>query len=55
MLNLRVATEYDLAKNVALGLSYTYFAMDADSDKSSWKGKIDFHYDGPAIYVVGRF
>jgi hypothetical protein len=55
MLSLRLATEYDLARNLALGLSYTHFAMDVDADKPSWKGRIEFNYHGPSIYVVGRF
>ncbi len=55
MLNLRVATEYDIFRNVALGLSYTYFALDANADDSDWKGTVDYKYHGPAIYVVAQF
>jgi hypothetical protein len=54
-LNLRIATEHDVAKDVAIGLSYTYFTLDADADQTSWKGKIHFQYHGPALYVVGRY
>ena len=55
MLNLRAATEYDILKNIALGISYTYFAMDADADDSDWHGRIDYKYYGPAIYLVAQF
>jgi len=55
MLNLRAATEYDILRNIALGVSYTYFAMDVDADDSDWHGRIDYKYYGPAIYVVAQF
>lgn len=55
MMNLRAATEYDIFKNVSLGVSYTYFAMDVDADDSDWRGKVDYKYYGPAIYLVAQF
>ena len=55
MLNLRAGTEYDIFKNVALGVSYTYFSMDVDADDSDWRGTINYKYYGPALYVVAQF
>lgn len=53
--NLRLATEYNLAKSVALGISYTYYALSADADSSDWKGRVKYTYDGPAIYLAAYF
>jgi hypothetical protein len=55
MANLSAATEYDIFKNVALGVSYTYFSIDVDADDSDWRGRIDYEYYGPALYVVAIF
>ena len=55
MANLRAATEYDILKNVALGVSYTYFTMDVDADDSDWHGTINYKYYGLALYVVALF
>jgi hypothetical protein len=55
MLNLRAGTEYDIFKNVALGVSYTFFSMDVDADDSDWRGTINYKYYGPALYVVAQF
>ena len=55
MASLSAATEYDIFKNVALGVSYTYFTIDVDADDSDWRGRIDYEYYGPALYVVAIF
>lgn len=55
MASLSAATEYDIFKNVALGVSYTYFTIDVDADDSDWRGRIDYKYYGPALYVAAIF
>lgn len=55
MASLSAATEYDIFKNVALGVSYKYFSIDVDTDDSDWRGRIDYEYYGPALYIVAIF
>lgn len=55
MASLRAATEYDVFRNVTLGLSYTYFRMNVDADDSDWHGAIDYRYYGPMLYFAAMF
>jgi hypothetical protein len=55
LINLRLSTEYWFFNNVGLGAAVNWFSLDVDVDDGDWRGKIDYQYWGPQVYVAVRF
>jgi hypothetical protein len=47
--NANAGINFQAWRHVGLGLSYQYFALDVDIDKSDWNGGADLTYKGPFI------
>ena len=55
MYNVKLATEYYVWNNFAVGASLQYFKLDVDLDDSDWAGSLDYEYWGPTAYISVRF
>jgi hypothetical protein len=55
VVNLRLSTEYWFFNNLGLGVALNWFDLSADVEDDEWKGKLDYNYWGPQIYVAVRF
>lgn len=55
MLDLKLSAEYMVFRNVGAGFAYNYFSLDADQDRSDWRGTIDLDHRGALLYGVVRF
>lgn len=53
--NIRLSTEYWFFNNVGLGAALNWFDLNVDVEDDDWKGKLDYNYWGPHIYVTVRF
>ncbi len=53
--NYRIGVTWQPRKWIGVGLGYDYFAVDADVDKGSFKGALDWTYKGPMIYYSAVF
>lgn len=51
----RVATEYALTKNLALGAALNLFSVSADVDSETWSGRVRYNYWGPNLYLAAYF
>ncbi len=55
LVNLRLSTQYWFFNNVGLGAAINYFNLNVDVEDDDWKGKLDYSYWGPQVYVAVRF
>ena len=55
LINLRLSTEYWFFNNVALGAAVNWFSLDVDVDNGDWRGRLEYQYWGPQIYLAMRF
>jgi hypothetical protein len=55
VLNLKVATEYYIWNNFAVGAAVNYFRLDVDLDDDDWAGSLEYEYWGPTAYIKARF
>jgi hypothetical protein len=46
LINASLGANYQLLKNVGLGLSYNYFELDVEIRDTNWKGKAETKYKG---------
>lgn len=53
--NVSPSVNYQLFRNVGLGLSYKYFRVDADVDKDQWNGNFNMSFSGPAFMITANF
>ncbi|NOQ92976.1 MAG: hypothetical protein GQ552_09720 [Flavobacteriaceae bacterium] len=53
--NLSPGVNYQVYKNIGLGLSYKFFRVDVDVDKEDWKGNFNMSYSGPAFTINAYF
>lgn len=53
--NLSPGVNYQVYKNIGLGLSYKFFRVDVDVDKEDWKGNFNMSFSGPAFTVNWYF
>ena len=49
--NLSPGVNYQVYKNIGLGLSYKFFRVDVDVDKDDWKGNFNMSFSGPAFTI----
>jgi len=47
--------QYQAFKHVGFGLGYQFLNIDIDVDKSDWKGRADFSYQGPSVFMMVNF
>lgn len=47
--NAQAGIHYQLFNNVGLGLSWNYFSLDVDVEKSDWRGKVESKQNGPFL------
>ena len=50
--NVSAGVSYQLARHVGVDLSYQYFNLNVDVDKSDWLGSADMTYSGPVAAVT---
>ncbi len=53
--NLSPGVNYNVFKNIGLGLSYKFFSVDVDVDKDEWNGNFNMTFSGPAFTINGYF
>ncbi len=53
--NTEAAVQYQMFKNVGVGLAYRYLSFDIAADKSSKSWAIDLDYSGPLLFVTANF
>ncbi len=53
--NLSPGVNYNIFKNIGLGLNYKFFRVDVDVDKDDWKGGFAMSFSGPAFTINGYF
>lgn len=53
--NTEAAVQYQMFKNVGVGLAYRYLSFDIAADKSSKSWAIDLDYNGPLLFVTANF
>ena len=53
LINVALGLNYKAFEHVGFGLSYNYFELDVNIDKSNWQGNIETIYEG--IYVNASF
>lgn len=53
--NTEAAVQYQMFKNVGVGLAYRYLSFDVSADKSSKSWAIDLDYHGPLLFVTANF
>ena len=53
--NASVGINYQPWRHVGFGLSYQYFGIDVDVDKSDWHGGADLSYRGPFLSLNGSW
>ena len=51
----RVGLTWQPKSWVGVGIGYNLFSVDVDVDTSSFKGTLDWQYDGPIIYYSVLF
>jgi hypothetical protein len=55
LLNGSVAVEWAFMRQAYAGLGYNYYKYKLTAEKENAKGKFDFRFDGPALYVGWAF
>jgi hypothetical protein len=55
LLNGSVAVEWAFMRQAYAGLGYNYYKYKLTAEKEGAKGKFDFRFDGPALYVGWAF
>ena len=55
LLNGAVAVEWAFMQHAYAGLGYNYYKYKVTAEKDGAKGKFDFRFDGPALYVGWAF
>lgn len=50
-----VSTEAHLAKYFVLGLRYSDYRFDITSEENHWRGRLDWHHNGPTAYLGLRW
>ncbi|NOQ92197.1 MAG: hypothetical protein GQ552_05705 [Flavobacteriaceae bacterium] len=53
--NLGPSINYQIFKNIGVGLGYRYFRASAKVDKPDWDGKFSITYKGPLVRISGNF
>jgi hypothetical protein len=53
--NNSVGVDYQFARNFGVDLSYQFFKINLDVDKSDWHGGVDMSYKGPVISVTANW
>ncbi len=53
--NISPGVNYNIFKNIGLGLSYKFFSVDVDVDKDEWKGNFNMTFSGPAFTINAFF
>ena len=53
--NAAVGVQYQAFRHLGLGLSYQYFGLDVDVDKSDWKGAADLSFTGPFLSLTANW
>ena len=53
--NTNVGVNYQLFRNFGLDLSYQYFNLNLNVNKSDWNGSADMTYSGPMISLTGNW
>jgi len=53
--NTNVGVNYQLFRNFGLDLSYQYFNLNLNVNKSDWNGSADMTYSGPVISLTGNW
>lgn len=51
LINLGAGVNYRLFRNVGLGVSYNYFALDIGVNKRDWRGEVKTIYDGLFVHA----
>jgi len=55
LINVNLGAEYYLFNNVGIGAVVRYFKLDVNVDDSDWRGKLQYEYWGPSVYLKARF
>lgn len=55
LVNGQLSAEYRLSKNVALGAGWTVYDYNVDVEKGRARGKFDYLFSGPMLYVTAGF
>ena len=55
LLNGSVAVEWAFMRQAYAGLGYNYYKYKLTAAKTNAKGKFDYRFDGPALYVGWAF
>jgi hypothetical protein len=53
--DLTLAVTWQPKTWLGIGVGYNYFGVDVDVDKNSFKGNLDWVYDGPMIFYNASF
>lgn len=53
--NIGPSINYQIFKNIGVGVGYRYFKATAKVDKPDWDGKFSMTYKGPLISISGNF
>ena len=53
--NVNVGINYQPWRNVGFDLSYEFFRLDGNVDKSSWYGGLKLSYSGPVLSVTANW
>ena len=55
LFNTRLGTEYWFWNNFGAGAALNYFGLNVDVEDPDWRGKLEYSYWGPQIYLTTRF
>jgi hypothetical protein len=55
ILNAQASIGYRLTDHLEIGAAYRYVDYGLDVEKDSYTAKVDYHFNGPAIYVRAGF
>jgi hypothetical protein len=55
LLNAQAAITYRVFENVGIGAAYRYVDYRLDVEKESWKGRLRYEFNGPALFLQAGF
>lgn len=53
--DLEGKVQYQLFENIGIGVSYVYFSVNAEVEKSNWNGSFDLTFQGPLFTLSANF
>jgi opacity protein-like surface antigen len=55
IVNISAGVNYQMFRNVGIGLKYQFFRINVDVDNDKWHGGVELDYEGPYLYLSANF